>query len=53
MKVQATVGFVSTIDSKKYRVQAGQVLVMPEGADWVTAGLAVAVEAEAPKKGKK
>ena len=45
MKVRALVGFVATIDGVKYRAQAGDELLLPDGADWLRAGL---VEKVAP-----
>lgn len=51
MKVIPTVGFTSTIDGTKYRAQEGVAIDMPEGADWVTAGLAVPAK-EAKKESK-
>lgn len=48
VKVRGLTGFVSTIDGVKYRVQAGDELDLPEGADWLKAGLVEQVEA--PKK---
>ena len=47
MKVKVLIGFVSTIEGIKYRVQAGDELELPKGADWVKAGL---VEPVAPVK---
>lgn len=43
MLVTALIGFSSMIGGKKIVVQKGQVLLMPAGADWVTAGLAAPV----------
>ena len=55
MKVIPKVGFTATIDGIKYRAQEGVEIEMPKGADWVTAGLAVAAEKPkpAPKKSSK
>lgn len=39
MKVIAVRSFVSTIEGVKYRVSAGDVVDLPTGADWLTAGL--------------
>lgn len=47
MRVKALKGFVATIDGTKYRVQEGDELTLPEGADWLQAGLVAAVKAEA------
>lgn len=47
MQVKARISFVSTIDGKKYRVQAGDELELPDGADWLRAGLVTAVKAQA------
>lgn len=50
MKVKALIGFVATIDGVKYRVQAGDELEMPKGADWLTAGLAEKAESKPRRK---
>ena len=44
MRVKAVIGFVATIDGVKYRVQAGDELEMPKGADWLQAGFVEAVD---------
>lgn len=49
MRVTALVGFVSTIDGIKYRVQEGDELTLPKGADWVNAGLCAATSVSKPK----
>ena len=41
--VKAVIGFASVIDGQKIIVGKGQELLMPPGADWVKAGLAVPV----------
>lgn len=43
MLVRALIGFSSIIDGHKLVAQKGQILLMPAGADWVTAGLATPV----------
>lgn len=48
MPVKALIGFSSMIGGQKIVVQKNQVLLMPAGADWVTAGLAAPVELAAP-----
>ncbi len=45
MKVKALNSFVGTVNGIKYRVAAGDVLDLPDGADWLRAGL-VEVEPE-------
>ncbi len=50
MKVEAVLAFVAWIDGKKYRAQAGDVLEMPAGADWVRVGLAIDPSAKPTKK---
>ena len=45
--VIANTSFVSTIDGIKYRVQQDDELGMPDGADWLQAGL---VRRAAPEK---
>lgn len=47
MKVKALIGFVGTVAGTKHRVQAGDELEMPKGADWLDAGL---VEQVTPAK---
>lgn len=49
MKVEVLIGFVSTIQGVKYRAQAGDVLEMPPGADWVKAGLVSPLPSPSPK----
>lgn len=44
MRVIARTGFVATHDGKKYRVQAGDEIEMPAGADWLACELVEAVE---------
>ncbi len=39
MQVLALKSFVSVIDGQVLMARAGQMLEMPEGADWVQAGL--------------
>lgn len=56
MRVKAVTSFVATIGGVKYRVQAGDELEMPQGADWLGAGFVAAVEekpAPAPKRSSK
>lgn len=47
MQVVALNSFVGRVGGVKYSVQRGQVLELPAGADWLTAGLVAAVEAPA------
>lgn len=44
MLVQAMVSFGAMINGEMVAVQAGEVLALPAGADWVTAGLAIPFE---------
>lgn len=53
MLVKAVTSFVATIGGVKYRVQAGDELEMPKGADWLQAGFVEAAEKPAPKKASK
>lgn len=39
MKVQAVVSFAGLVRGVAIAVQAGQVIDLPEGVDWLTAGL--------------
>lgn len=48
MRVKAVTSFVATIGGVKYRVQAGDELEMPKGADWLQAGFVAAAEESAP-----
>jgi hypothetical protein len=49
MQVKALVSFVSNLNGKKYRVQAGDELELPKGADWLAAGLVEALDQPSPK----
>ena len=62
MKVKALNSFVGTVNGVKHRVAADDVFELPEGADWLRAGLVEAVpepeseqapEPEAPKPARK
>jgi hypothetical protein len=44
MRVRALTSFVGRVDGRKYIVKAGDVLTLPEGADWLRAGLVEAAE---------
>ena len=48
MKVRALIGFVSTIDGVKHRIQEGDEFDLPKGADWLSAGLVELVEGDKP-----
>ena len=50
MKVKALVGFVGTVDGKTVSHPAGSEFELPDGADWLRAGLVVAVEGEAEEE---
>jgi hypothetical protein len=41
MLVQAMTSFVAIIGGQMMTVRAGEVLELPEGADWLTANLAI------------
>lgn len=43
MMVQALVSFVARIDGNAMTVRAGQIITLPAGADWLTAGLVTPV----------
>ncbi len=48
MMVKALNSFVGSVNGAKYRVAAGDVLELPDGADWLRAGLVeVVAEPEA------
>lgn len=44
--VEAVVSFVSKIGDKTYRVEQGQELPLPEGADWLDVGFVVVVRGQ-------
>lgn len=48
MQVQAIVGFGAMVKGQLVSVQAGEVVEMPEGADWLQAGLVALLEASPP-----
>jgi hypothetical protein len=48
MKVKALKGFTAFVGEDSVSASEGQVLEMPAGADWIKAGLAIAVEGELP-----
>lgn len=41
MQVQAMVSFAAMVNGQSIAVRAGEVVEMPEGADWLRAGLAI------------
>lgn len=43
MKVKAIVSFSARVDGRSYSPAEGDVLDMPDGADWLTAGFVVPV----------
>lgn len=43
MMVQALVSFVARINGNAMTIPAGQVIAMPDGADWLAAGLVAPV----------
>ena len=59
MKVTILRSFVGYVGKTKHRCQVGEVVEMPEGADWVRAGLAAVVptvvlpDEERPRKSAK
>jgi hypothetical protein len=44
MQVLAVVSFVAMVSGQSVAVRAGDVVEMPDGADWLRAGLATPVE---------
>lgn len=44
IKVQAVKSFVDQVGDKKYRVEQGQKLDLPEGASWLDVGFVVPVK---------
>lgn len=53
MRVKAVTSFVATIGGVKYRVQAGDELEMPKGADWLQAGFVEAADQPSPQPSPK
>jgi hypothetical protein len=53
MRVKAVISFVSRIEGQSYRVEEGQEVDMPDGADWMTAGLVVPSKAKQERATKK
>jgi hypothetical protein len=53
VQVKVLIAFVATVNGVKYRVQPGDVLALPPGADWLTAGLVEAVAPAPVKKARK
>ena len=46
MQVQALVGFAAVVAGQPVAVRAGEVVELPAGADWLTAGLVVPLRDE-------
>lgn len=46
MMVRALVSFVARIDGNTLNIQAGQLVDLPAGADWLAAGLVAPVPGE-------
>lgn len=44
MLVQAMMSFAAIVNGQMVAVRAGEVVTLPAGADWVTAGLAIPFE---------
>jgi len=47
MQVKALIGFVSRVGDRKFRVNQGDELPLPDGADWLDVGFVVPVREQA------